>query len=217
MPGVIKIVFRNKGRVHPDNCCSQCETRDPKTGKIVRVPLGVGVFGSGKNAIELQFKLSGHRPNVEYNIKRLKRKSTWERVGGNWKRLELLPTYTPDDSTDNDECLIPKNDSIFSMDAPGLPVLLPRSHGLTVAVSGGLSSSVNATDIVVRGSFAEFVLARDGAQQLPSMVAISPCFFWHNVMWLTRNSANQWVLNEKRSRIQRGALSAQVLNSPPGP
>ena len=216
-PSVVEVVFRNKGTVHPDNCCSQCETRDPKTGKIVRIPLGVGVFGTGKNAIELQFKLSGHRPNVEYDIKRLKRKSTWERVSGTWNRLELLQNYTPDDSTDADECLIPKNNSIFSMDAPGLPVLLPRSHGMTVAVSGGLSSSVHATDIVMRWSFTEFVLAREKKQGSPSLVPISPCFFWHSVMWLTRNSANQWVLDKNRSRIQPGALSTQVLNSPPGP
>jgi hypothetical protein len=219
LPGVIKMVFRNKGRVHRDNCCSQCETQDPKTGTNVRIPLGVGVFGTGKNAIELQFKLSGHHPNVEYDIKRLKRKSTWERVGGTWNRLELLPTYVPDDSTDVDECLIPKNDSLFSMDAPGFPLLLPRSHGMTVAVSGGISSSVHATDIVMRWSFTEFVLARDKKQGLPypPWVPISPCFFWHSVTWLTHNSANQWVLDKNRSRIQPGTLSTQVLNSPPGP
>jgi hypothetical protein len=209
--------FHKEQTVHPDNCCSQCDAPDPATRRVVRVPLGIGVFGSGKNAAEFQFKLLGHRSNVEYDIKRMKRKSTWERVGGSWNRLELLPNYTPDDSTDNDECLTPRNDSIFSMDAPGVPVLLPRSHGMRMAVSGGRSSSVDATDIVIRGSFVEFVLARDKTRQSSPMVPISPCYFWHNVTWLTRNAANEWVLDRNRSRIERGALSAQVLDSAPGP
>lgn len=217
LPSVVKMDFHNKGHVHPDNRCAQCDAPHPATQKQVRVPLGPGVFGSGKNAAELQFKLSGHRSGIEYDIKRVKRRSTWERVGGAWKRLELLQGYTPDDSGDGDEWLTPTNDSIFSMDAPGPRVLLPQSHGMTVTLSGGVSSSVDATDIVVRGSFVEFVLARDKTSQPSAMAPISPCYFWHNVVWLTRNAKNDWVLDRNRSKIVRGALSAQVLDSPPRP
>jgi hypothetical protein len=179
--------------------------------------LGVGVFGTGKNAMELQFKITGHRPGIQYDIKRLKRKSTWERAGGKWSRLELIAAYTPDDRSNDDECRMPRNGSIFAMDAPGFPLLLPRNHGMTIAVSGGGASSVDATDLVIRGSFAEFVLARDGNQTGAPWFPISPCIFWHSVTWLTRNPANQWVLDKSRSRIERGVLSDQMLNSPPAP
>jgi len=216
-PGVVRTIFRNTERMHPDNCCPQCQTTDPITRKMVRVPLGVGAFGTGKNVMELQFQLTGHRRGIEYDIKRLKRKSTWERVGGRWSRLEFVSTETHDDTGNDDECLEPKNGSIFSMDAPGFPRLLPQPYGMRIGVSGGGASSVDASDIVIRGSFVEFAMARDKARPGAPWFPISACICWHNVTWLTRNPANEWVLDRNRSRIGRGSLPNPALDSPPGP
>jgi len=212
LPRVTKMVFRNNGTVHPDNCCQECQTT--VSAKLVRVPLGVGIFGTGMNAMELQFTLSDQPPNIEYDIKRTKSKSTWERVRGKWTQLEFVPSGTPDDATDADECLIPKNRIIFSMDAPGFPLLLPRQNGMRIKVSEGSTTSADATDIVMRFSFAECVLARDQKGGTP-WKRISSYFLWHSVVWLTRNAANEWVLDKKRSRIQQGGLSEGLLKSVP--
>jgi hypothetical protein len=212
LPRVTKMVFRNMDTVHPDNCCQQCDV--PVSGKMVRVPLGVGIFGTGMNAMELQFTLSDQPTNVEYDIKRTKSKSTWERVRGKWKQLEFVPSGTPDDDTNDDECLIPKNKTIFSMDAPGYPFLLPHSDGLQLKLSGGTTTSVDATDIVMRFSFAECVVARDKKAGTP-WKRISAYFPWHSVMWLTRNAAKEWVLDKKRSSIDQGGLEERLLKSAP--
>ena len=64
LPSVTKMVFRNKDTVHPDNCCKECDAPS-SSGGMVRVPLGVGIFGTGMNAMELQFTLSDQPANVE--------------------------------------------------------------------------------------------------------------------------------------------------------
>jgi len=209
------MLFRNTGVVHPDNCCQQCQITDP-SGSVIRVPLGVGVFGGGINVMELQFTLSDQPPNVEYDIKRTKTKSTWQRVRGKWTQLDFVPSGTLDNATNDDECVVPKNKTIFVMDAPGIQRRFPMAPGAQIQVGGGAKTSVDATDIVVRHSFLECVIARNKAAGSP-WTRISSFFPWHNVMWLTRNSANEWVLDKNRSEIKPGALSEQIIKSAPGP
>jgi len=215
LPSVSKMIFRNKDKMHPDNCCQECQTVDPATNKMTRVPLGVGAFGTGLNVMELAFALSADPANVEYDIKRTKSKSTWERVGGKWANLEFVPAGTADDATDTDECLIPKNKTIFSMDATGFPHPLPAPDGITLKAGSGATSK-NASDIVIRSSFAECVIARQknsGAQ----WARISSYFLWHSVTWLTRDGRKQWVLDKTRSEIATGELPEAVLKAAPKP
>lgn len=214
LPSVTKTIFRSKDTVSSDNCCQQCDA--PFSGKMVRVPLGVGIFGTGMNAMELQFILSDRPPNVEYDIKRTKSKSTWERVRGKWNQLEFEPAGTADDATDADECLIPKNKTIYSMDAPGFNLPLPAPDRARFRLSKDTETSADATDIVTRFSFSEWVEARN-KKTGGSWKQISSPFPWHSVMWLTRNSTKEWVLDKKRSQIEQGGLSEKFLKSVPSP
>jgi hypothetical protein len=190
--------------------------------------LGVGVNGTASNGMELRFTISGHRRGIEYDITRTRRNSLWERRAGVWIRLESAPMGTRDDHHDRDECLRLTSNRIFAIDRPGwVNTALPAPAG---TIFGGLTAGVgthaDATDVVTRFSFAEWVIARSRAEgiswtplELPPLRDGLPrrFVFWHSITWLTRNAAGQWVLNAARSEIQRGALSAAVINSAPVP
>jgi|KBSMisStandDraft_5_1062788.scaffolds.fasta_scaffold545143_1 hypothetical protein len=220
LPRITGFDFRNKNgaSTDPENRCRWC-------------PIELGVspnLGAGKtacNAMELRFTLAGHRAGLEYDITRTWRNSVWQRVDGNWQRLQLVPMGTGDDAVDHDEQLTPVNNHIFSADTPGFPdIRLPAPHGLRMRLRNGVITDVDATEIVQRASYAEWVIVRDKSAGLPwtrlkfpplSDGAPRQFVFWHSIVWLRRNNANVWVMNLARSRIRLGALSAAVINAAP--
>jgi hypothetical protein len=212
LPRVTKVVFNNLGTIDPDNCCALCWC----AGCFQE--LGVGVDGRARNRMEIQFTLAGHRRGIEYDILRTRRSSLWQRVGGAWSRLESDPMGTDDDRHNDDECLTPRGGRLFVRDTPGWDIALPAPHGTIFRGVSGVAHNVNATDVVSRDSFAEWVIARSKADGI-SWKAISPgpFTFWHCVIWLTRDSANRWILATLPSRIARGALSSRIINSAPDP
>ena len=231
LPRVTQVTFRNTGTTDPENCCINCSTFLPATGGHLN--LGVGLSGLGTiplraaNGMELAFTISGHRRGIQYDIVRTRRSSIWERRAGVWKRLESEAMGTSDDPPpDDDECLrLSKSSRLFVEDRPGWrDIVLPRPDGTTLAGMTGARTHADATDIVSRDSFAEWVIARSRSDGIPwTRLALPPVkdstprrfIFWHNIVWLTRDVANQWVLGPSRSEIALGSLSAAVINSPP--
>jgi hypothetical protein len=216
VPRITSVSFRNAGgeSSHPDNCCRHCP-----------VSLGVGRDGTASNGMELQFTISGHRRGIEYDITRTRRNSFWERRAGVWTCLQSQPMGTRDDRHDADECLIPRSNRIFAIDTPGFPgINLPAPGGMRLRLLNGTVTHPDATDLVQRMSFAEWVIARCRAEgipwtrlELPAMRDGTPrrFVFWHSIIWLTRDGSNRWVLDRARSRIAGGSLSAAIINSPP--
>lgn len=232
LPTAANFRFRNTGTVDPENCCVNCTTRLPATAG--RLNLGVGLRGLGAvplraaNGMELAFTIAGHRPGIEYDITRTRRNSLWERRAGVWTRLESDPMGTSDDPhPDVDECLrLSRSNRIFAEDRPGWPnTALPALAG---TIFGGLTAGVvthaDATDVVLRFSFAEWVIARNRVEGIPWTRLALPSrrdgtprrfIFWHSITWLIRDGSGRWVLALPRNRIAMGSLSAAVINSPP--
>jgi hypothetical protein len=220
LPRITGFDFRNGNgaATGADNRCRRCP-----------INLGVGVnFGAGQtacNGMELRFTIAGHRAGFEYDITRTRRNSFWQRVAAGWQRLQSVPMGTNDDHHDDDESLTPVNNHIFAIDTPGFPnVQLPAANGLRLQLLNGAITAAAATQLVQRASFAEWVIVRDrGAGipwtplRFPNLPSGSPrrFVFWHSILWLRRNGANQWVLDAARSEIRRGSLSAAVINAEP--
>ena len=128
---------------------------------------------------------------------------------------------TGDDRHDGDECLRPRNGRIFAVDAPGYPTVLPMPDGTTWSgatstAATPVGSHADADDVVMRASFAEWVIARSRGEGIPwTPISPGPFVFWHSITWLTRNAAREWVLDAARSRIGPGALSAAAVNAAP--
>jgi hypothetical protein len=234
LPHVSAFVFRNANgaRSDPNNCCVLCRRillngTQNGTGII----LGVGSGGTATNGMELQLTISGHRRGIEYDILRAVRDSLWERRAGVWTRLARLPMGTWDDTHPRDECLIPRGNRIFVIDTPGWDAVPPLPHGTTFPYTDPRTGAViqthaDATEVVWRLSFAEWVNARSIPEGIPwtrltlpplSTGTARPHIYWHSITWLTRNGANQWVLANARSRIALGALTAPVIDTAPVP
>jgi hypothetical protein len=232
LPHVTAFRFRNANgaRSDPTNCCAHCrrvlpDGRQDGTG----IMLGVGQGGTATNGMELQFTISGHRRGIEYDILRTVRDSLWERRAGVWTRLARLPMGTWDDRSHLDECLVPRGNRIFVIDTPGWTLTPPLPDGTTFPyhdprTGAAIRTHADATEVVWRLSFAEWVNARS----IPDGIAWTrldlpplgdgkprPHIYWHSITWLRRNAANQWVLDNARSRIALGSLSARVIDSHP--
>jgi subtilisin family serine protease len=217
-PRVTAFRFRNTGTTDPDNCCYNCPAG-----------LGVGEGGGAWNRMELRFTLSGHRSGIEYEITRTRRDSLWQRLGGTWLLVGSSPMGTKDDLKGNyDECLVPHGGHIFSKDSPGFPNLVLPAPGRALNAEAfygpGAVTSAAADDVVLRGSFAEWVIARSRAESIPWTPLELPPFrngsrrrfiFWRCVVWIHRNGAGNFVLDAARSRIELGSFSAAVLNAEP--
>ena len=233
LPKVVSVTFRNERGtvVDPDNCCIDCGTPPkfgvgpggvpwpPPFGRRI-FTLGVGRSGTASNGMEMQFTIAGHRAGIEYEIRRVRRHSFWQRRGRTWTKLESVLTDTNDDSPDNkDECLTPIRNRIFVIDAPGYAFApLPAPNGVRWPTSNPrVRADADATDMVFRASFAEWVEARSPAQGIPWTV-ISPGpegrIFWYSTVWLVRDASNNWVLGPC-SKISLGSLSNAALDSPP--
>jgi hypothetical protein len=217
LPRVTGCRFSNTGTSGAANCCRVCRVALPGGGHNgTGVNLGVGQSGTASNGMELRFTISGHRRGVEYDITRTRRNSLWERRAGVWSRLESDPMGTRDDHHDDDECLTPRNNRIFAVDRPGWSTVLPAPDG---TLFGGVRSTTHAdaTDVVLRASFAEWVIARSRPEGIgwTRIEAPRPFVYWHSITWLVRNASSQWVLDAARSRIRLGSLSSRVINSAP--
>jgi len=218
LPSVTSVAFRNgdDGNVapHQDNCCAICP----------EIRLGVRQNGTASNGMEMMFTLSAHRRGLEYDIVRTVRASLWQRMAGVWRRLLRLPMGTPDDRTDRDECLEPWGNRIFAVDVPGFrdPGGPLARLALPVAQIPGIPAA--ATDLVMRHSFAEWVIARSKSEGIPWTPLRLPLrsdgtrprhIYWHSIEWLTRDAAGNWDLDAGRSRIRRQPLLAAAHDTPP--
>jgi hypothetical protein len=211
LPRVTAVKLVNRGKSHPDNCAVAC--RNMRHG---RCELGVGVDGTGANFMELQFTITGHRDGFTYDIKRTRRNSLWERRGGVWTRLEYQPTGTLDDHANDDECRIPERNRIFAVDRPGfVRTRLPALAGHLFTTAPRVYTHVDATEVVLRASFDEWVNARPSESVDWTPIGPDPHVFWHNIIWMTRNAKNEWVLDKARSEIELGSLAESVITSAP--
>jgi hypothetical protein len=213
-PSITAVTFRTGDSTtsDPNNCCPVCP-----------INLGVGQGGTASNGIEIQLTVAGHRPGFEYDILRTFRNSLWERTAaGVWRRLERFPMGTADDRHADDECLTPRGNRLFVIDRPGWTGALPAPAGTVFpGLGAGVAAAADARDVVDRSSFAEWVNARNLAEGIPWTRLQLPggaarrFIFWQNVIWLTRDGANRWVLDRARSRIGPGIISARTIDSPP--
>ena len=211
LPRVTAVKFVNRGKSHPDNCAVAC--RNMRHG---RCELGVGVDGTGANFMELQFTINGHREGFTYDIKRTRRNSLWERRGGVWTCLEYQPTGTLDDHANDDESLTPRRNKIFAVDRPGFAkTRLPKLAGHIFTTAPRVYTHADATEVVLRASFDEWVNARPSENVDWTPIGPDPHVFWHNIIWMIRNAKNQWVLDKARSEIELGSLTESVITSAP--
>ncbi len=216
LPEVTMVQFRNGNGNTPDskNCCAICG--------VVR--LGVRQNATASNGMEMIFTLSGHRSGLEYDITRTLRASIWQRAAGVWARMLRVPMGTPDDQEDRDECLKPRNNRIFVVDVPGVRVPGGPLQRLSLPATDIPGIPGTATDLVLRHSFAEWVIARSKAEGIPWTPLKLPKrsdgtrprhIYWHSIEWLTRGSTGNWDMDLVRSRIRLGSLSAAIIDSPP--
>jgi hypothetical protein len=216
LPEVTAVQFRNGNgnKADSNNCCAIC----------MDIRLGVRQNATASNGMEMVFTLSGHRRGLEYDITRTVRASIWQREAGVWTRKLRKPMGTPDDDEHRDECLEPWNNKIFVVDAPGVKDVtgpLERLR-LPAALIPGIPAAV--TDLVLRHSFAEWVIVRSKAEGIPWTPLKLPRrsdgtrprhIYWHSIEWLTRDSNGNWDMDTVRSRIRLGSLSAAIIDSPP--
>lgn len=231
IPRIISVIFRNQDGTTSAaaNCCPTCQVVRPDGVRVgTGINLGVGQSGTASNGMEMRFVLSRHCRGLEYDVLRTRRNSLWERRNGAWTRLESQPMGTRDDRHDEDECLTPRDRQIFVIDQPGWGrVVLPAPAGTVFAGFTPLTEThADATEVVLRLSFAEWVQARSRLEGIPwtrlelprrGVGTLPPFIFWHTVTWLRRDPAGRWILDRARSRIRRGALASTVINSAPAP
>ena len=205
LPRVTGITMRTTGNSAAVNCCAICP-----------VALGVGSGGMAANGIELRATIEGHRAGFEYDFVRTRRNSMWERRAGAWAELEFQPMGQHDDHHDADECLRIRGKRIYVVDRPGWHIATPIAAGTVLRGVAGGTAHADATDIVLRLSFAEWVIARHKGDGIPWKRLTQPAStVWRSITWLTRNGAGQFVLDAARSRIGAGVISAATLRSAP--
>jgi hypothetical protein len=165
-----------------DNCCALC----PR-------PLGVGNKYAGRivNGMELQALIADDEPGAAYDIKRVKERSSWQKIGGTWNNLTHVGPGADDDPDNLDECLTPTTSPghIYSEDQPGFA----RTAGL----------DPTATEAVYKASFTEsveIVPAGGGGYTDATM------FDWHSTTWLTKASGT-WDVDAAKSEIAPGSVT----------
>jgi hypothetical protein len=217
LPEVTAVAFRNGhdgNKPDSDNCCAIC----------FDIRLGVRQNATASNGMEMIFTLSGHRRGFEYDITRTVRASIWLRAAGVWSRRLRLPMGAPDDDEDRDECLEPWENRIFVVDVPGIRDRSGPLSRLPLPATHIPGIPVNATDLVFRHSFAEWVITRNKAEGIPWTPLRLPRrsdgtrprhIYWHSIEWLTRDATGNWDMDKARSRIDRGSLSAATIDLPP--
>jgi hypothetical protein len=229
IPRIIRVVFRNQDGTTSAaaNCCPLCQVVLPDGRRVgTGINLGVGQSGTASNGMEMQFVLSHHCRGLEYDVVRTRRNSLWERRNGAWMRLESQSMGTRDDRRDVDECLTPRNRRIFVEDRPGWNQVALPAPAESRFDGGTRRGHADATEVVLRASFAEWVQARSRLEGIPwTRLALPPRrdgtlprhIYWHTITWLRRDAAGRWILDRARSRIRLGALSSTVIDAAPVP
>jgi hypothetical protein len=184
MPTVSNWRFANSGSPATDNCAPLA------AGKTLGVDNHADGPASFTNMMELRANIANDEIGASYDIKRIKERSTWQRVGGAWLNLTHVGPGADDDSANDDECLTPSTSPghIYSIDYPGFQ----SAAGLNPA----------ATDAVYKATFNEWVEVKTGSTGATSALT----FDWHSVAWLTR-SGGTWSMKAARSEIEPGAVT----------
>ncbi len=207
IPRVGMIAAKNFDSTSEENCCPGCPAK-----------LGVGVGGTAQNAMELQFAINGHEPGYEYAINRTRRLAIWQRLSGVWRNLAAQPMGVTDNPSRPDLCLSPVGNRIFVVARAGFAVKLPAPPAMIFRGPKGEVSHPLATEVVLRASFADWVIARNTAKGIGwTNITPNDFLFWHSVTWLVRDIQNFWLLDRDRSEIDLKPLAAKALDSPPGP
>jgi hypothetical protein len=187
MPSIGNWDFNASGSPSADNCCPPCK----------RATLGVNTafFGAGSftNGMELKASINDHEIDAAYDIKRIKERSAWQRIGGAWSLCcgGHVGPGADDDSSNSDECLIPSTSPahIYSVDEPGF--------NTTAAFAAA------ATEAVYKASFIESV---EITPAVGGGVSDANFFEWHSTMWLTKASGS-WAVDTTQSEIAPGAVT----------
>jgi hypothetical protein len=181
-PSVSAWTFTASGSTSANNCCALC----PMT-------LGVGGPSSFTNGMELEAFIADDETGAAYDVKRVKERSTWQRVGGAWNNLTHVGPGADDDSHNDDECLttsvtIPFLPAVYSIDSPGF-----TTTGFDPA----------ATDAVYKASFVESVRITPAAG---GAFNDTKTFAWHTISWLTQTGGT-WAMDVARSEIAPGSVA----------
>jgi hypothetical protein len=185
MPSVSSWNFRASGSPSSDNCAP------------VAVGFNLGknsqAYGAGSftNGAEMQANLANHETGATYDIKRIKERSTWQKVAGAWSNLSHVGPGADDDSSNSDECLSPSTspECIYSVDGPGFK----NASGF----------AANADEAVYKATFTESVEVRDAAGVGSSA---GTTLDWHSIAWLTKTGGT-WTYDPARSEITTGSVT----------
>jgi hypothetical protein len=140
---------------------------------------GIGRLGpdvsSGRNFMELRGDVAGHRPGIQYDIKRTIEKATWSAVTNTWVRCTSLKAGTDDDIDNADEDLSPDSGHIYVVDTPGPYFTSPLCDDGHV--------ERDARHYYYAATFVEWVVARSGSG---GWQRVSDDFYWHSVSTLVK-------------------------------
>lgn len=184
MPTVSSWRFANSGSPATDNCAPLA------AGQTLGVDNHAYGPASFTNMMELRANIADDEPGASYDIKRIKERSTWQRIAGFWLNLSHVGPGADDDSANDDECLTPSTSParIYSIDYPGF--------------SSTAALNPVASEAVYKATFTEWVEVTTGATGATSRLT----FDWHSVTWLTR-SGGTWSMDATRSEIEPGAVT----------
>lgn len=133
--------------------------------------LGVAKAGDpvALNGMNLFFKISGHRPTVEYGIVQAKHTKLCTRSGGTWTKVGETGPGAQDSPSPGATCLIPDAHGEIGMaDAPGMAVAIGLPTRWPWTRVDEARSALNLTDWVI-------------ARERPApWKAISHFFSWHS-------------------------------------
>lgn len=164
--------FSNSGSLNSDNKCTSCSD---------------GVFANlglqqpdARNSMELRGDIAGSTTGVQFNFKRTVEKGSWRKMNNAWELSKdqdaYLPPGTDDDANDSDEQLIPVNNHIFVVDAPGIREMrIPASP----------DPYNKATEFKYVASFEEWVEAKIGSGPWER---VSDIFEWHSISTIEKGS-----------------------------
>jgi len=164
--------FSTSGTVNSDNTCKSCGEDEFKNLGLQQT--------DGRNSMELRGDIAGSTVGVQFNFKRTVEKGSWRKMNNTWELSKVQNAYlapgTDDDTHDDDEQLIPVNNHIFVVDAPGITEMenpaWPDPNKL-------------ATEYKYVASFEEWVEAKIGSDP---WARVSDIFEWHSISTLEKGS-----------------------------
>jgi hypothetical protein len=198
-PLVVGIRFHRSDATHKDNGCYHC-------------PLNLGFSTDWRVTIEWEIELDGHLPGFEYAVGGFRSSSSWERVVVRrkvglvrleevWRRRELH-SRVPEEAWSPLASLTPVRNRIFVVHYSVFPKDLLSRY---------------TKDLVHRQSIFWMVKARNPSQgtDWQNITPATNILVWHSIAWIVRGGKGKWVLETPWSRIAKGPISLDVLDSPP--